>query len=198
MNVSPKIIALTGGIGSGKSTVAEIFKVLSVKVFDSDFSAKQVYFKETIKSKVIELLGIEAYLNENTINKKYISSKIFSETHLLQQLNNIIHPEVKAEFSNWVSEHKTENYLIKESALVFETDIHKNVNAIITVVSPLQTRILRVSKRDGLSEDDVRLKINNQMSDEEKIKRSDFVIYNDDEHSLINQCLELHRLLTEK
>jgi dephospho-CoA kinase len=188
------IVGLTGGIGSGKSTVARVFEILGCALFNSDDAARQVYFDAEIKARVIALLGNESYSTGNTINKSFISSKIFSDTALLHQLNEVIHPAVKKQFTSFISEHKG-SIIIKESALLFEANIHKEMDKIIIVAADDELRIERVMKRDGLSREDVMKKIKSQLSQEEKIKHSDFVIHNNEKDFVITQVLEIYNQL---
>lgn len=188
------IIGLTGGIGTGKSTVAKVFEVLGAVVFDSDTSAKHMYFMPEVKAQVIDLLGKEAYASDTQLNKIYISHTIFSNTDLLKQLNQIIHPAVGKAFKAF-AEKNQEKLVVKESALLFETGIYKELPVNVVVTSPLEMRIDRVMKRDGLSRHEVEQKIKSQMSDEEKIKLADHVIYNNEKDSLIEQVITLYHKL---
>lgn len=185
-----KVIGLTGGIGSGKTTVAKIFETMGVPVYYSDDSAKKIYFNGDIKSKVIALLGKEAYINDTQINKNYISSKLFSNTALLKEINAIIHPAVATDFDQWKQKQKT-SFVLKESAILFETGIYKNVDKTILVVAPEQLRIERICKRDGLSKEEVQRRFKNQWNDTEKTKLATWLIHNDEVQSLIGQCLIL-------
>jgi dephospho-CoA kinase len=184
------IVGLTGGIGSGKSMVATMFAVLGCEVFNSDEAAKKIYFEEETRSRVIDLLGKEAYLNEQELNRVFISSKIFSDTALLHQLNGIIHPEVKKKFTNFVSENAGK-IIVKETALLFEAGIDKEVDKIVLVTADDELRIARVMKRDGLSRAEILNKIKSQLPQEEKIRRSDFVIYNNEKEFVITQVLDV-------
>lgn len=188
------IVGLTGGIGSGKSTVAKLFEVLGCAVFNSDEAAKLVYFDKQVKEKVKALLGNEAYVNETTLNKPYISSKIFSNTELLHQLNNIIHPAVKICFTGFKAENSSK-IVIKETALLFEAKIDTEVDKIIMVAADDELRIQRVMHRDGLSRQDVMNKIQSQLPQNEKIKLSHFVIYNNEEEFLTTQVLNIYNKL---
>lgn len=183
-----KVIGLTGGIGSGKTTVARIFETMGVPVYYSDDRAKELYFDVEVKKKVIALLGNEAYINNTTINKKYISSKIFSNTSLLKEVNAIIHPVVAKDFEQWKKKQVTK-FVLKESAILFETGIYKNLDGTILVVSPEQLRVERICKRDGLTKEEVEKRFKSQLNDDEKIKMATWLIHNDEHQSLIQQCL---------
>lgn len=188
------IVGLTGGIGTGKTTVAKVFEMLGAKLFYSDDNAKQQYFVPEIKKQIIDLLGAGSYLSENTIDRKYISQQIFSDTRLLQKLNSIIHPAVVNDFNVFVSKHPN-CIIIKESALLFETGLWKGLDKIILVVSPLELRIERVMKRDGISKEEVQSKIKSQLSDTEKLNRADFIIQNSEREFVIEQCLSIYKQL---
>jgi dephospho-CoA kinase len=188
------IVGLTGGIGTGKTMVAKLFELYGAKLFNSDDRAKELYFHPEIKQQVIALLGADCYLNDHTLNKKHISQKIFSDTDLLKKLNAIIHPAVVAEFKNFAAQY-THELIVKESALLFETGLYKDLEKIILVTSPLALRLERVMQRDGLSEQEVMNKIRSQMSEEEKLKLSDHVIYNNETDLLIPQSLAIYQKL---
>lgn len=193
-----KKIGITGGIGSGKSTVCKIFETFGVPVYYADIEAKKITNNDPeIRRQLISLYGEEIYLPSGTINREKLAGIIFSNKQELKKVNSIIHPVVKKYYRNWVTENKNHKYLLKEAAILFESGSYKEQDLIITVVSPLEKRIERVQKRDGHSRETVLKKIENQMSDEEKIKKSDFVIYNDDKKMLIPQVLELHKKFGE-
>lgn len=184
-------VGLTGGIGSGKSTAVKLFELLGCAIFKSDDTAKQLYFDKSIKNRVTDLLGQKAYLNETQIDRNYIGSKIFSDPDLLERLNEIIHPEVNRQFRDFESKNN-DRIVIIESALLFEADINKQVEKVITVISPDELRIERVMKRDGLERNEVISKMRTQLSQEEKAKRSDFIIRNNEEELMIPQVLEIY------
>lgn len=184
------IIGLTGGIGSGKSVVANVFEILGCAVFKSDEAAKDVYFDAQIKCKVIELLGQQSYTPDNLLNKSYISSKIFSDTALLHGLNGIIHPAVKIKFANFVSDN-TGKIIIKESALLFEAKVNKEMDKIVLVVADDEVRINRVINRDGLSREDALKKMQSQWPQEEKKRLSDYIVYNNENEFVITQVLDI-------
>ena len=185
------IIGLTGGIGSGKSTVAKLFEIIGCPVFYSDEVAKEIYFDKTVKPQIIELLGQEAYLSETEIDKKFIGSKIFSDTNLLHKLNSILHPAVIERFKKFTKNHNGK-LIIKETALLFEAKLEAQVDKIILVAANDELRIHRVMQRDGLSKEEVLSKISAQLPQAEKIAKSDFVIYNNEEDFLITQVLAIY------
>jgi len=189
------VIGLTGGIGSGKSTVARLFELIGCAVFYSDDVAKEIYFDAEIKPKIISLLGKEAYVSETEINKSHISSKIFSDTDLLHKLNAIIHPAVIERFVTFKNNNPLK-LVIKETALLFEAKLESQVDKIVLVASNDELRIKRVMQRDGLSREDVVKKIKAQLPQEEKIQRSHFVINNNEDEFLITQVLNIYNKLS--
>ena len=181
------IVGLTGGIGSGKTTVAHLFETMGCITYNSDEKAKEVYFQPVVKHQVTELLGRDAYLNEHEINKNYISKKVFSNTELLHELNSIIHPAVKADFILFQSKLPLGTIIIKESAILFETGIYKDLDKTILVTAPLDVKIARVKKRNATSEEDIKKRISAQWTDEQKTPLANFIIVNDGTKSLISQ-----------
>ena len=184
------IVGLTGGIGSGKSTVARYLEILDCAVFNSDQEAKAVYFDSQVRKKVTQLLGSEVYMTKNGLNKNFINSKIFNNTDLLHQLNNIIHPAVKDRFLNFLK-HSKKTLIFKESALLFEAKLEKEVDKIILVLAHDELRIKRVMERDMLSREEVIKKIKSQLPQSEKIKKADFVIYNNEHDFIITQVNQI-------
>lgn len=188
------IVGLTGGIGTGKSTVAKLFALMGAKVFNSDDNARDQYFVSEIKKQVIDLLGKECYVDNKTLDRKYISNKIFADTTLLQKLNAIIHPAVIKDFKAFAQAYPGK-LIIKESALLFEVGLDKELDKIILVTSPLELRIERVMKRDGSSREEVLKKIKSQLSEEEKMKLTPLWIKNDEKEFLIPQVIEMYKKL---
>lgn len=185
------LVGLTGGIGSGKSTVAKVFEILGSAVFNSDEIAKQVYFDTKIKQEVIDLLGEKAYKNNSEIDKTYISQQIFNDTRLLQKLNAIIHPAVIEAFKKFIAIHP-QKIIIKESALLFEAKLTDELDKIIVVTADENTRVKRVIERDKISSELVAQKIKSQLSDVEKIKKAHYVIRNNDDELVLPQILKIH------
>jgi len=188
--MTPTIVGLTGGIGSGKTTVANYFKALNVPVYIADNEAKALMNRsKVIKRKLIKLFGDEAYV-DNTLNKPFIASQIFSNQDLLKKMNAIVHPKVAKHFSNWVKKQNVP-YVISEVAIIFENGSQGKYDYIITVVAPEQTRLNRVIKRDNSSEAKVKAIMNNQWTDQQKTEHSDFVINNTD---LIDTKLQVENI----
>jgi dephospho-CoA kinase len=185
------IIGLTGGIGSGKSTVAKLFETMGCAIYNSDDRAKELYFKPIIKQAVIQLLGNESYLNEMVIDKNYISKKVFSDTKILHQLNNIIHPAVKEDFIQFKSKFPLNTIIVKESALLFETGIYKDLNYNILVTAPVNIKIERVMKRNSVSKSDIEKRMQAQWTDELKTPLANAIIVNDNNTALIPQVISI-------
>ena len=191
------VVGLTGGIGSGKSTIAKVFETLGVSIYSSDERAKQLYFVPHVKTQIETLLGKEAYLNGTTLNKKFISEKIFSDKKLLEKVNAIIHAEVKNDFEAFVKNHQQEKYIIKESALLVEANLLSSIDKLIVVTSNTELRKQRVIKRDGLSEAEFEKRLAQQLPDEEKIKHANWILENNEEELLIPQILKIHQGLVD-
>ncbi len=192
-------VGITGGIGSGKSTAAEVFEKLMVPVFYADKEAKDLYTDSiAVKEEIINLLGEEAYLSSGEPNRKIIASKIFNNEELLKEVNNIIHPAVAEKFKNFCHVHRQKPYVIKEAAILFESNAHKALNYTICVDAPEYVRIKRVMNRDNVTEEDVRQRMKNQWPAEKKAALADFVILNDGKTMLLPQILRLHEQFSEK
>ncbi len=184
------IVGLTGGIGSGKTTVARLLETMGCVLYNSDDRAKDVYFNDGVKADVIALLGAEAYSEKGELNKAHISGKVFSDQALLQQLNAIIHPAVKTDFEHFTARF-SQRIIIKESAILFETGIYKDLEATILVTAPLHEKIQRVMARNHLSQDEVEKRMQAQWADEQKIPLADYVIGNANNQALIPQALDI-------
>lgn len=184
------IVGLTGGIGSGKTTVAKLFQTMGCHIYNSDERAKELYFDPNVKQQVIKLLGPESYLSDTEINKEFISKKVFSDTLLLHRLNDIIHPAVKKDFERFIAQFPKNSIIIKETALLFEIGIQKDLDYSILVTASIDTKIDRVMKRNHITKEEVEKRMHAQWTDEQKIPLSDFVIYNNPSDALIPQVLQ--------
>jgi len=171
------IVGLTGGIGSGKTTVAKLFNNLGIPIYVSDVEAKRLMVtNEKLIKAIKELLGEEAYENKE-LNRGYISGKVFENKKLLNELNKLVHPAVAEDFLSWYNKQEAQ-YVIKESAILFESGSYKNCDFVITVTAPLEERVNRVVLRDGITRKQVLHRVMNQLSDEDKIDRSNFIVIN--------------------
>ena len=173
------IVGITGGIGSGKTTISKYFEGFGIPVYHSDLEAKALMNRsKVIKRKLIALFGDDAYIN-NTLNRDYLRSQIFKEKKLLSKMNAIVHPKIGEHFMRWVKKQNAP-YILKEVAIIFENNLQSQYDYIITVIADKEERVKRVMQRDNSSRDSVKAIIRNQLSDHEKIKKSDFVIENND------------------
>lgn len=189
-----KIVGLTGGIGSGKTTVAKLFSELGVPVYIADIEAKKLTNSSTvIRRKLTKLLGDETYLN-GTLNRKYVAEKIFTDEALLNAVNAIIHPKVAAHFKKWVLKQKT-NYVLKEAAILFENGSYKDCDVVILVTAPKDLRIERIKMRDKATQGEIEQRMNNQWSDSKKKKLADIVIENIEMDATRKQVESIHHSL---
>lgn len=187
-------IGITGGIGSGKSVVASLLALYGVPVYIADEESKRLTnTSPVIREGLIALLGREIYTDQG-LDKKSLASRIFSDPELLKRVNSIIHPEVDRHFSAWV-ERQTTPLCAIESAILYESGFYKVVDASLMVYAPKELRIERALSRDTVSRKEIEHRINNQMPDEEKKERSDYIIYNDGKRALIPQVGGLIRHL---
>lgn len=188
-------VGITGGIGSGKTTVCKIFETLQVPIYYADERAKWLLNNdEKIINSVKNLLGIEAYIN-GQLNRSYIADKVFNNKELLDSYNEIVHPAVAYDTLEWMQQYVYSKYVIKEAALLVETGLYLTLDKLIVVTAPTELRIQRVMQRDNTTREAVEARINNQLSEEEKIKVADFVVINDGSISLIEQVLKIHAIL---
>lgn len=186
-------IGITGGIGSGKSTICKVFKLLGVPVFEADQVAKAIINSNAeIRNGLIELFGSDIYESSNRINRKMLASLIFKDDNLLQKVNQLIHPEVRKEFDFW-KKQQNQSYVIHEAAILFESGFYKMMDYTILVSAPEAMRIERVSKRDNVSRDLVKQRINKQFTDEEKRQLSNIELVNDNKNLLIPKILEIDK-----
>ncbi len=185
-------LGLTGGIGSGKSTVARIFSVLGIPVYDSDSASKKLMTEdEVLKDKIIQNFGKQSYVNDK-LNRKYLSEQVFSDYKKTELLNSIVHPATIKDAEEWMKKQDAP-YLIKEAALIFESGSHKFLDKVIGVSSPLPLRIERTMQRNNITAEQVKARIALQMDEEEKMCLCDYVIINDEQQMLIPQVLLLHQ-----
>jgi dephospho-CoA kinase len=191
------IVGLTGGIGSGKTTVAKQFSALGIPVYIADEEAKLLMNRsKIIKRKLTKLFGDDAYTSEK-LNKPYIANIIFNDKSYLHQMNAIVHPKVARHFEKWVLKQKAP-YVIKEVAILFENGGDKLCDFVITVTAPKKTRIQRLLKRDNTSAEKIEAIMKNQWTDDEKIKRSQFVIENIELEYTKKQVLKIHNEILKK
>lgn len=191
-----KCIGITGGIGSGKSFVCQLFEQKGIPVYYADERAKALYHENSsLKKNVIALFG-EASYSGGVLNRAYIAEKVFANAELLNRLNALVHPIVKQDFETWLEQQKAP-YVIKEAAILIESGSYKTCDAVVLVKAPQKLRVQRVIKRDNLSEEEVVQRIKKQMTDEEKLPYADFVINNDESCNLQNEVDKLHLIFSE-
>ncbi|CEN54071.1 dephospho-CoA kinase [Capnocytophaga canis] len=191
------VVGLTGGIGSGKTTIARMFQDLGIPVYISDIEAQKVIETDpVVKRRIIEEFGELAYIDEK-YNRRYIADIVFNDKHKLQKLNNIVHPALALHFQRWKDMQKS-LYIIKEAAILFESGAYKQCDYIITVTAPEQERIRRVVERDQVTEKLVRERMRNQWTDEERIKLSDEVVDNINIQVSLLKVKEIHSKLIKK
>ena len=172
-----KIIGLTGGIGSGKSTIAKYFESKGIPVYIADIEAKKIMDSDLVIGKVVDAFGMDLLENDK-INRAKLSAVVFNNPEKLAQLNAIIHPQVKIHFMDWVKKHENFPIVIKETAILFETGSYKDCDKIILVTAPKEVRIQRVMHRDNVTKEAVEARMANQWEDGKKIQLSDFIIQN--------------------
>lgn len=188
-----KVVGLTGGIGSGKSTIARLFAALGIAVYDSDTEAKKlINTSAEIKKRIVEVFGAEAYA-EGVYNRAYMADIVFRNPDKLAVLNSIVHPVLADHFSKWVA-LQTSPYVIKEAAILFESGSYKNCDFIITVIAPEALRISRCMSRDGSTEAQVRARMAQQWTDAQRIALSDAVIENINLEETEKRVRELNNL----
>lgn len=200
------IVGLTGGIGSGKSTVAQIFLSLGVPVYHADEAAKELYIKdESLKRWIIDAFGEEVGNFADSallgINRKKLAQIVFNDQELLQKLNQEVHPRVKAAFQDWLeiqSQNPNVSYVIREAAILFESGTNQDCDQIIAVEAPKQLRIQRASDHLKITPEAVESRIKHQWTDAERAKQSDHIISNSTRDSLLDQTLKIHRQILEK
>jgi len=191
-------IAVTGGIGSGKSVVCKIFGILNIPVFNADFEAKKLLNNDPIvRSRLRENFGNEIFSPDSKIDKQKLSSIIFNNNEKLTIVNSILHPLVMRDYEYWVEEHSNCHYNIMEAAIIIEGGFYAFMDYVVLVISPMEIKINRIVNRDKCDKEVALKKMENQLDDESKIKRAHFLIYNDEKQFLIPQVLKIHENLLE-
>ncbi|MFB6340119.1 dephospho-CoA kinase [Saccharicrinis sp. FJH62] len=183
-------VGITGGIGGGKSTVSKIIEVFGYPVYNADSRAKYLMNHDDIlRQQISELFGSEIY-KTGELDRKAMASRVFTDPALLKQVESYVHPAVYRDFENW-SREQASDIVFKEAAILFESNGNLTVDRVICVTAPLETRIARVIHRDHLTREDVLNRMKNQWPDKKKIEMSDYVVYADDDHSVIRQVDEI-------
>lgn len=191
-----KTIGVTGGIGSGKSTVCRIFSVLGAPVYDCDARAKELMESDPkLVEKIKAAFGCEAY-SGGRLNRVWLAARVFNDRQALETLNGLVHPAVRADMKHWLDRVESPvGYAVVESAILFESCIDREVDFTVAVAAPEELRIRRVTERDGVPPDRVRARMANQMSDEERAGLVDFVINNDERNLVWQQAIAINKLI---
>lgn len=188
-------VGITGGIGSGKSTVCRVFSNLGIPVFEADKAAKELMNNsEEIFDQLTRLFGAGVYLPDHSINRKYLAAIVFNDKSLLEKLNGIVHPVVRSAFFDWCDKQHAP-YIIHEAAILFESGFYKFMDKTIAVVTSENERIERVMKRDGVTIEMVQERIRNQWNDKQRMELADFVIGNNDDDLIVPQIIEIDKQL---
>jgi dephospho-CoA kinase len=186
-----KIIGVTGGIGSGKTTLVTYIESLGIPVFVADDEAKKLMQSAEVLAEIKAIFG-EAVFENGQLNRQELATIVFSNPEKLSQLNGIIHPAVKKQFTIWLDQHQSDSFVVYEAAILFESGSYKNCDYIITITAPLEDRIARVMQRDSSSREQVLNRINAQWTDEQRAAKSNFIIENIDTQ---NAKLQLNKIL---
>jgi len=188
-------LGLTGGIGSGKSTVAKVFQELGVPVYFADIEAKKFLDEKTVIQKLVQYFG-DGILEKARINKAALAAIVFTDEVALAKLNALIHPLLEADFRAWLNQNSEVKYIVKEAAILFEAGFDKSVDKVLTISAPIEQRITRVMNRDGVSRKQVMDRVTKQWSDEQREAKSDYVIVNADSNMILEKILEIHKELS--
>lgn len=189
-----KKIGITGGIGSGKTIICQVFRLLGVPVFHADDIARDIQQNDSnIRKALIDLLGENIYSPSGILNRPAMAHMIFNDKVLMEEVSQIIHPAVREKFRDWLVEHQSEEYILYEAAILFESGYFKELDLNILIVANEDLRIKRVMQRDNISEQAVRERIRNQMPDEEKTALADYILENNEKKLLIPRIIELDK-----
>jgi len=189
-----KKVAVTGGIGTGKTTVSKLFEKIGIPVFNSDKIAKELMHNDKqLQAEIIKAFGDESYIN-NELNRAYLSDVVFNDEALLDKINSIVHPYVAKEFNQWLLNQKSD-YILYESAIIFENNSEDIFDKIICVIAPEEDVISRVMKRNNFSRNKVVSIINNQLPDQIKRKKSDYIVENINKSDLTEKIMEIHNMI---
>ena len=185
-------VGLTGSIGSGKSTIAGVFRILGIPVYGSDEEAKKILDLPEVVTMVAGRFGPEVLTSEGLVNRKALAAKVFSNPDELNWLNSVIHPRVRNHFTEWIARQEPVPYILQEAAIIYESGFSAFFDKIIVVAAPVEERISRVIRRDNMSRQEVRDRIDKQWPEERKLEQADYVIFNGDHSQAIPQVLEIH------
>jgi dephospho-CoA kinase len=186
------IVGLTGGIGSGKTVVCNVFRHLGIPVYEADKAVHRLYENQSLIEKLLSAVGSDILDKSGKINRKKLAEVVFNDIAKLETVNSIVHPAVRADFKEWLDKHKNFAYVIEEAAILFESGAYKQCDKTITVSSPIDLRIGRIRERDHKSKSEIEQIISKQLSEEERNSKADYIIFNDEKQMVIPQVLLLH------
>lgn len=189
-------VGITGGIGSGKTLVCKVFEKLGIPVYYADSEAKWLMdHRESLKIKIQDLLGAGSY-RDGRLDREFVAGRVFRDQALLNRLNAIVHPEVRDHYVRWMEKQSGVPYVIEEAAILFESGAYRFLDMTVLVYAPEDLRISRVMERDNVHEDEVRLRMSRQMTEEKKKEMADAIIVNDEKEMLLPQIIALHRRIS--
>lgn len=193
-------IGVTGGIGAGKSIICRMFEQLNIPVYDADSRAKWVmHHNKALREELAAAFGAEAYTVNGDLNRPYLAGVVFNNPERLAWLNKLVHPHVRTDFASWVESNAQAPYIIKEAALMYESEAWRQMDEIIAVFAPMPVRIKRILQRDPhRTEADIQAIMNKQLLEEEKMARAEHIVYNNDQQLIIPQVLRLHEQFVAK
>ena len=189
-------VALTGNIGSGKSTVVKIFSTIGIPVFSADMEAKLLYKDPIIKEAVRDYFGNTVFNQQSEVDFKKLANSVFNDKHALRKINEIIHPAVFKKYNEWLMQHDSYDYTIHEAAIIFENKLEHQFDIIINVSAPEKIRLQRVMKRDGISPEQFYNRANHQLPDDEKNRKANYVVVNDGKQFLIPQIMHINKMIS--
>ncbi len=188
-------IGITGGIGSGKTTVCKIFEKIGIPVYYADLQARQLMnTDEVLIHQLKKEFGKDMYTTQGELMRPQLAQIVFNDKQKLEKLNAMVHPAVQRDFKHWAAQQTNTPYVLKEAALLFESGSYKSLDYIVTVAAPKAMRVQRVAKRDGLKKSEVEKRMKNQLSEKDRLNRADFVINNDETQAVIPQIMQLHEV----
>lgn len=190
-------IGITGGIGSGKTTVCKVFEKVGIPVYYADLQARELMNTDSILiDELKQEFGEDIYINKE-LDRPKLASIVFNDKNKLAKLNALVHPAVQRDFKQWASEQKNTQYVLKEAALMFESGSYKDLDYVVTVSAPKKMRLQRVVDRDGVTKNEVEKRMKNQLTEKERLERADYVIINDETQAVIPQIMQLHEVFLE-
>ena len=191
-------VGLTGGIGSGKTLVCSVLEKLGVAVYYADSEARRLMNSDPeLVLQISGLFGNKAY-EGGILNREFLAQRVFKDKVLLTRLNELVHPAVRKDFSRWANEQKPAFYVVEEAAILFESGSDRNMDLTVGVFSEKELRVQRVMQRDGITREQVRMRMNSQMNEKEKMERADMVIYNDGKLMILPQIINMHNAILKR